>query len=53
VEPRAEAVKHLQAASSGGPDAAVQLGMAAVFAILHVADTVQHGLRDILYELRS
>jgi hypothetical protein len=54
MEPRKEAVKHLEAAgkaADGQP--LVLVGIAAVFAMLHLADAVRHGLRDIIYELRS
>jgi len=54
MEPRKEAVKHLEAAAGqadGQP--MVVVGIAAVYAVLHLADAVRHGLRDIIYELRS
>lgn len=31
----------------------VEATAAAVHALLHLSDTVKHGLRDLLYELRS
>ena len=52
MEPRKEAIKHLEAASKEG-GASTQVGIAAVYALLHLADAVRHGLRDIIYELRS
>lgn len=53
MEPRKEAMKHLEAASEGEGGAMVEVGIAAVYAVLHLADSVRHGLRDIIYELRS
>ena len=52
MEPRKEAIKHLKEADAS-KDASIQVGIAAVYALLHVADSVRHGLRDIIYELRS
>lgn len=52
MEPRKEALKHLEAAATEG-GASAQVGIAAVYALLHLADSVRHGLRDIIYELRS
>ncbi len=45
-------VEHLEAAGEAA-DAWIHIGIAGVYAVLHLADTVQHGLRDIIYELRS
>lgn len=53
MEPRKEAIKHLEAASEGDGGAVVEVGIAAVYALLHLADAVRHGLRDVIYELRS
>ena len=53
METRKEAIKHLEAASDGDGGAMVDVGIAAVYAVLHLADAVRHGLRDIIYELRS
>jgi hypothetical protein len=52
MNPRDRAVKHLETAGDGA-DQWAHIGIAGVFAMLHLADTVQHGLRDIIYELRS
>ena len=38
-------------AEGGGPW--IHLGAAGVFAVLHLADTIRHGLRDIMYEMRD
>jgi hypothetical protein len=54
MEPRKEAIKHLESASAAADgSAALEVGIATVFALLHLADSVRHGLRDIIYELRS
>ncbi len=54
MEPRKEAIRHLEAATeSGEGQPVVQVGVAAVYALLHLADSVRHGLRDVIYELRS
>ncbi len=45
-------VEHLEAAGEAG-DAWVHVGIAGVYAVLHLAETIQHSLRDIIYELRS
>ncbi len=49
---RDEAQRHLDAAGEAG-DAWVHVGIAAVHALMDLSDSVQHGLRDIIYELRS
>ncbi len=46
------ATEHLEAAGEAA-DAWMHIGIAGIYAMLHLADTVQHGLRDIIYELRS
>ncbi|MGB1586378.1 MAG: hypothetical protein ACPHID_04970 [Thermoplasmatota archaeon] len=53
MEPRKEAIRHLEAAADGDGGAMVEVGIAAVYALLHLSDAVRHGLRDIIYELRS
>lgn len=49
MDHREEALRLLEAALEEGNVA----GAAAVHALLHLAETVQHGLRDLVYELRS
>lgn len=46
------AIEHLEAAGKDA-EAWTHIGIAGVYAVLHVADAIQHGLRDIIYELRS
>ena len=31
----------------------LDVGIAGVHAILHLADTIRHGIRDVVYELRD
>ncbi len=48
---RDKAVERLEAIDDAEP--MIQLGIAGIYAMLHIADSIQHGLRDIIYELRS
>ncbi len=49
---RDHAVEHLESAGEAA-DTWAHIAIAGVYAVLHVADAVQHGLRDIIYELRA
>ncbi len=51
MEPRKEALRCLEEAQQTSDP--LQVGIAAVFALLEVADSIKHGLRDIIYELRD
>ena len=54
MDHRAAALAYLEKASMrADEEPLVALGAAGVHALLHMADEVKHGLRDILYELRS
>lgn len=44
--------RHLEAAAQAD-DAWVHVGIAGVHALLHLSQTLQHALRDIVYELRD
>lgn len=52
MEPRAEALRHLEEARESD-DPRVRVAVAAVYALLDVADAIKHGLRDVIYELRD
>lgn len=52
MEHREEAIRHLEQAGEEG-DAWVHVGIAGVHAVLHLAKSIEHGLRDIIYEMRS
>lgn len=52
MEPRKEALRRLESVKDS-TDPAVQVAVAAVYALLDVADAVKHGLRDVIYELRD
>ncbi len=49
---RQKATEHLETAGEQA-DAWLHVGIAGVHAMLEVADAIKHGLRDIIYELRS
>ena len=52
MDPRAEALRHLEEARESD-DPRVRVAVAAVYALLDVADAIKHGLRDVIYELRD
>lgn len=47
-----DAQGHLEHAARS-EDAWVHVGIAGVHALLHLTETLQHALRDIVYELRD
>lgn len=53
MDHRDEALRHLQRVEAGDEDALVEAATAAVHALLHLSESVRHGLRDLVYELRS
>lgn len=47
-----KATEHLDAALEG-EQGWLHIAAAGVHALLHVADTIRHGLRDVVYEMRD
>lgn len=53
MDHREEALRRLAALAGREDEPLVQVAVAAVHALLHLSDTVKHGLRDLVYELRD
>ncbi len=51
MESRKEALRCLEEAQQTSDP--IQIGAAAVYALLEIADVIKHGLRDVIYELRD
>lgn len=47
-----KAEEHLQKALDGDQPW-IHVASAGIYALLHVSDTIRHGLRDVVYELRD
>jgi phosphatidylethanolamine-binding protein (PEBP) family uncharacterized protein len=50
----AQATEHLEKALAEGAEGPwLHVAAAGIHAVMYVADTIRHGLRDIVYELRD